>query len=142
MPKLDVISGCGSGLKPECLADHEGYGLGLSLADFLGGQGATVAPVQHLVSDLMRERGKFLGRLHPGKQRDLPAIRQALGGCDVFGVVECDALAFDELYEAFPVAAHVALDFGQCGEFFAFGLRDVLSRDLRPSLCAPDGSRL
>jgi len=60
----------------------------------------------------------------------------------VFGVVESDALAFDELYEAFAVAAHVALNFGERGKFFAFGLGDVLSRDLRPSLCALDRSRL
>jgi hypothetical protein len=60
----------------------------------------------------------------------------------VFGVVESDALAFDELYEAFAVAAHVALHFGERRKFFAFGLGDVLSRDLRPSLCALDRSRL
>jgi hypothetical protein len=51
-------------------------------------------------------------------------------------------LTFDKLDEAFAVAAHVALHFSQRRKFFAFGLRDVLSRDLRPSLCAPDGSRL
>jgi hypothetical protein len=50
-------------------------------------------------------------------------------------------LAFDELYEAFPVSAHFALYFGKRGKFFAFGLRDVLSRDLRPSLCVLDGIR-
>jgi hypothetical protein len=83
-------------------------------------------------------RGKFLGGLHSGKKCDLPARRQALGGCDPFGVVEFDALDFDKLYEAFPVAAHFALYFGERGKFFAFGLRDVLSRDLRPSLCALD----
>jgi hypothetical protein len=26
----------------------------------------------------------------------------------------------------------------QCWEFLAFGLADVLSRDLRPTLCVPD----
>jgi hypothetical protein len=31
------------------LADHEGHGFGLGLADLLGRQRATVAPVQHLV---------------------------------------------------------------------------------------------
>src|SRR6266849_10715318 len=54
MPELDVISGCGSGLKPDCLTDHEGHGFGLGLADLLSRQGATVAPVQHLVGDLVR----------------------------------------------------------------------------------------
>src|ERR1700683_117376 len=49
MPELDVISGCGSRLKPDCLADYEGYGFGLGFANLLGGQSATVATVQHLV---------------------------------------------------------------------------------------------
>jgi hypothetical protein len=35
MPELDVISGCGSGRKTDCLADHEGHGFGLCLADLL-----------------------------------------------------------------------------------------------------------
>src|SRR5713101_5349369 len=55
MPKLDVIGGCGSGLKPDCLTDHEGHGFGLGLADLLSGQGATVAPVQHFVSLCCRQ---------------------------------------------------------------------------------------
>src|ERR1019366_2171986 len=54
MPELDVIGGCGSSLKPDCLAAHEGHGFGLGLADWFGSQGATVAPVQHLVGDLVR----------------------------------------------------------------------------------------
>ena len=47
-------------------------------------------------------------------------------------------MRFRELEKAFAVSAHVAVDFGQRGEVFAFGLADILSRDLRPSLCAPD----
>ena len=54
MPELDVVGRCGSGLKPDCLADHEGHGFGLCLADLLSRQGATVASVQQLVSDLVR----------------------------------------------------------------------------------------
>jgi len=50
-------------------------------------------------------------------------------------------LRFHELQQAFAVSAHVAIDFGQRWEFFAFGLGDILSRDLRPSLCALDGCR-
>jgi hypothetical protein len=50
-------------------------------------------------------------------------------------------LSLDELYEAFAVAAHIALYFGERGKLFAFGLDNVLSRDLRPSPCAPVGSR-
>jgi hypothetical protein len=33
-------------------------------------------------------------------------IRQVFGWCDLFGVVECDALDFVKLYEAFPIATH------------------------------------
>ena len=97
--------------------------------------------MQHLVGDLMHERGKFLGGLHPRKQRDLSAMRQALGGGNSLGVIQLDALRFDELEQPFAVSAHVALDFGQRGKLLAFGLGDVLSRDLRPSLCALDGFR-
>ena len=50
VPELDVVSGCGSGFKPDCLADHEGHSFSLGLADLFGGKGATVAPVQHLVT--------------------------------------------------------------------------------------------
>ena len=78
----------------------------------------------------------------PGKQRDLSAVGQTLGGSNSFGIIQLDALRFDELDQPFAVAAHVALHFGQRGKFFAFGLADVLSRDLRPSLCALDRSRL
>src|ERR1039457_591591 len=112
VPELDVIGGCGSGLKPDCLADYEGHSLGFGLADLLGGQGATVAPVQHLVGDLVRERGKLLGGLHPGKQRDLPAIRETLGGSNCLGETKLDALRFHELEKSFAVSAHVAVDFG------------------------------
>jgi hypothetical protein len=51
-------------------------------------------------------------------------------------------LRFHELEQPFAVSAHVAVDFGQRRQFLAFGLADVLSRDLRPSLCALDGFRL
>jgi hypothetical protein len=47
-------------------------------------------------------------------------------------------LRFDELEQPLAVSAHVAVDFRQRGKVFAFGLSDVLSRDLRPSLCALD----
>jgi hypothetical protein len=141
MPELDVVGRCGSGLKPDCLADHEGHSLGFGLADLLGGQCATVASVQHLVGDLVRERGKLLGRLHPGKQRDLPAIRETFGGSNSFGETKLDTLRFHELEESFAVSAHVAVDFGQRWKLFAFRLSNVLSRDLRPSPCAPVGSR-
>ena len=90
----------------------------------------------------MHKRRELLGWLHPGKQLDLAAIRETFCGSNSFGETDLDALRFHELEQAFAVSAHVAIDFGQCWEFFAFGLTDVLSRDLRPSLCALDGFRL
>jgi hypothetical protein len=86
-------------------------------------------------------RGEFLGWPHPREQRDLSTVRETLGGCNALGEVQLDVLSFHELEQPFAVFAHVATDFGEGGEFLAFGLRDVLSRDLRPSLCAPDGCR-
>ena len=68
-------------------------------------------------------------------------MRETLCGSNALGKAKLDALRFHELEQAFAVSARVAIDFGQCWEFLAFGLGDILSRDLRPSLCAPDGSR-
>ena len=141
MPELDVVLGCGSVLKSNRLANHKGYGFGLSFADLLRRQSAAIATMQHFVGDLMYKRGELLGGLHPGKQRDLSAMRETLRGSNSLGEAKLDALRFHELKQTFAVSAHVAIDFGQCREFLAFGLTDVLSRDLRPSPCAPVGSR-
>ena len=65
-------------------------------------------------------------------------MRKTLRGSNSLGETKLDVLRFDELEQAFAVSAHVAVDFGQCWKFLAFGLANVLSRDLRPSLCAPD----
>ena len=94
--------------------------------------------MQHFVSDLMHKRGKLLGWLHPGKQLDLAAIRETFCGSNFFGETNLDALRFNELEKSVAVPAHVAVDFGQSWKLFAFGLSNVLSRDLRPSLCALD----
>ena len=49
MPKLDVVLGSGSVLKSDRLANYEGHGFCLCLADLFGGQGATVATMEHFV---------------------------------------------------------------------------------------------
>src|SRR5882762_1931213 len=85
--------------------------------------------MQHFVSNLMHERGKLLGWLHPCKQSDLPAMRKTLRGSNSLGEANLDALRFDELEQAFAVPAHVAIDFGQCWEFLAFGLADIENID-------------
>src|SRR5580700_11816100 len=92
VPKLDVVLGRSSVLKPDRLADHKGHGFGLGLADLFGGQGAAVATMQHFVSNLMHERGKLLGWLHPCKQRDLPSMRKTLRGSNALGEAKLDAL--------------------------------------------------
>jgi len=40
-------------------------------------------------------------------------------------------LGFDELKQTFAISAHVAVDFGQCWEFFAFGLAQEKARILQ-----------
>ena len=65
-------------------------------------------------------------------------MRETLGGGNSLGEAKLDTLRFHELQQAFAVSAHVAIDFGQRGKVFAFRLGNVLSRDLWPSLYAPD----
>jgi hypothetical protein len=48
--------------------------------------------------------------LHSGKQRDLAAIRETLGGSNSLGETK---LRLNELEESFAASAHVAVDFGQ-----------------------------
>src|ERR1700721_4056575 len=73
----------------------------------------------------MYKRRELLGWLHPGQQLDLAAIRETFCGSNSFGETNLDALRFHELKQAFAVSAHVAIDFGQRGKVFAFGLTDV-----------------
>ena len=65
-------------------------------------------------------------------------MRKTLRGSNSLGETKLDALRFYELEESLAVSAHVAVDFGQRRKLFAFRLSNVLSRDLRPSLCALD----
>ena len=68
-------------------------------------------------------------------------MRETFCGSNSLGEAKLDALRFHELEQAFAVSAHVAIDFGQSRKVFAFRLGNVLSRDLRPSLCVLDGIR-
>src|ERR1700685_4151049 len=85
----------------------------------------------------MHERGELLGWLHPCKQRDLPAMRKTLRGSNSLGETKLDGLRFHELEQTFAVSAHVAVDFGQCWEFFAFGLGNVENVDGPESVQRP-----
>ena len=93
------------------------------------------------MADLVRQRGKFLGGLHPGKQRDFSAVGQTLSGSDLVRIIQRDAVSFHEPDQPFAVAANIALYFGQSWKVFALRLAPILSRDLRPSLCVLDGIR-
>ncbi len=84
---------------------------------------------------------KLLSGLHPEKQGNLSAVREPLRRGDFFGVIQFDTLRFHELEKAFAVAGCIALDFCKRRKVFSFGLGDVLSRDLRSSLCALDVCR-
>ena len=68
-------------------------------------------------------------------------MRKTFCGSNSLGETNLDGLRFNELKQTFSVVAHVAIDFGQRGKVFAFGLADILSRDLRSSLCALDVCR-
>jgi len=56
-------------------------------------------------------------------------MRETLRGTNSLGEAKLDALRFHELEQAFAVSAHVAIDFGQCWELFAFSLTDVKNVD-------------
>src|SRR5690348_14948335 len=93
--------------------------------------------MQHIVGNLMHERGKLLGGLHPSKQRYLPAMRKTLRRSNSLGEAKLDALRLHELKQTFAVAAHVAIDFGQRWEFLAFGLADIENIDRPKSVQRP-----
>ena len=89
----------------------------------------------------MHEGGELLGWLHSRKQGDSAARGQAFCGGDLLRVAKLYVLTLHVLDEAFTIAGDIAFDIAEGGQFFAFGLADILSRDLRPSLCAPVGFR-
>ena len=48
--------------------------LDFGLPNLLRGQSATFSTMRHLVGYIMREGGKLLGGLHPGRQCDLLTV--------------------------------------------------------------------
>src|SRR5579863_9301858 len=64
-------------------------------------------------------------------------MRETFCGSNSLGEAKLDALRFHELEQAFAVSAHVAIDFGQCWEFFAFGLSDIKNVDGPESVQRP-----
>src|ERR1700733_4842316 len=64
-------------------------------------------------------------------------MRKTLRGSNSLGEAKLDALRFHELEQTFAVTAHVAIDFGQCWEFFAFRLANVENIDGSESVQCP-----
>ena len=55
--------------------------------------------------------------------------------------LKLDALSIDELNQAIAVYAGIAADARMFGKLLAFGLGNILSRDLRPGFYPPDVTR-
>src|ERR1700683_4877187 len=56
-------------------------------------------------------------------------MRETFCGSNCLGEAKLDALRLHELEQAFAVSSHVAIDFGQGGEFLAFSLADIENID-------------
>src|ERR1700733_924773 len=64
-------------------------------------------------------------------------MRKTLRGSNSLGETDLDILRFYELEQTFAVSAHVSVDFGQGGEFLAFGLADIENIDGPESVQGP-----
>jgi len=108
MPKLDVIGGCGSGLKATRLTDYKGHGFGLGFADLLGGQRAALATMQHFVSLCCRQhkRTYVAQRFMWRSPRDAP--KDVLYGIDKRHITFGSETA-KELHDAWVLAPHLSL---------------------------------
>jgi hypothetical protein len=89
----------------------------------------------------MHKDRKFFGLCLSGQQCDPAAIRHAECGGYALVVFKRDALRLHEVSQAIQIDSGVSGDLSNRRERNTFGLEFVLSRDLRPSLYAPDGCR-
>ena len=90
----------------------------------------------------MHKRCQCFGRLHVGQNANQAAIRHASCGCNLVGVFQLDSLGRRKVGQLVQFVAYFALErAAKVWQFCAFGLAHILSRDLRPSLCALDGIR-
>jgi len=91
----------------------------------------------------MNQSDEFLRLCLARKQGDLAAVAHAQCRCNPFVELKRDVLLCEKINEPGTLLADFAGDFVlELRQVFALGLRHVLSRDLRPSLCALDGFRL
>jgi hypothetical protein len=90
----------------------------------------------------VNQRCEFLGLRLTGQKGDSAAVADAKRGSNSLVEFERDILTIKESNQPFPVGADFAADVVlKFGKLRAFGLRNVLSRDLRPSLYALDVMR-
>jgi len=76
-----------------------------------------------------------------GDQCDLSAVADSLRGGDALVVLKLDALLLHKINEAVMVGANLTRNLGRFREICAFGLGNILSRDLRPRLYPLDRAR-
>jgi hypothetical protein len=91
----------------------------------------------------MHKRCQRFGWLHVRQDANQAAVRHAPRGCNLVGVFQLDSLGSREVGQLVQfVANFTRKGAGEFWQFRAFGLDNILSRDLRPSPCAPDRSLL
>jgi hypothetical protein len=100
-------------------------GLGLCLPHHVRRSRAPLGFVQHLMRQLMHQRGEGFRLRLTGQDGDAPAVAHAESGRDVIGKDKLDALTLDERNQTVMVFAHVAIDFVHRGKLNAFRLLDV-----------------
>jgi hypothetical protein len=125
------------------VADDECDRFRFRLTNCLRGGGAALAAVHQLVSGLMGQTYEFLRRRLAGKKSDPSAVGDTQCGGDLFVVFESNILVREELNEAVPVETGLSRNtVAELWNIIPDSLALVLSRDLRPRLCALDGFRL
>jgi hypothetical protein len=97
----------------------------LSTRGYLRRCSATFGLMQQLVRDFMHEDRELLGFRLSRKDGDAPAVAPAERGSDVLGEDKLDSLLLHEREKTVAVLANIAAHLTQCGNFRAFGLRDI-----------------
>jgi hypothetical protein len=123
--QVDVVGRCGTHFQSYRFAHHKGDGLGLCLPHNLRRGGATLGLVQHLMCQLMHERGEGFGLRLTGQDGDTSAVAHAERGRNVLGKDKLDALTLNERKQTVVVFAHVAIDLAHCGKIDSIGLPHV-----------------
>jgi hypothetical protein len=107
-------------------ADHKGDCLGFRLTHYLGGSGAPLGLVQHLVCDFMDKSAELLRWGLAGKQDNLASVADTQRRGDALFELKQDALRCDEIEQPFLPLSYIATDPARkLWKLQAFGLRDI-----------------